>query len=51
MIELMSIEGEVLLQSLIVNDAADNANDKNNQLNDFNLDEEEEEDDSSVMSY
>jgi len=52
MIELMSIEGEVFLQNLIVNDKANNANDNNNHLNGLNFDEEEEEDDnSSVMSF
>ena len=52
MIELMSIEGEVFLQNLIVNDKANNANDNNNHLNGLNFDDEEEEhDDSSVMSF
>jgi len=42
MIELMSIEGEVFLQNLIVNDEANNANDNNNHLNELNFDKEEE---------
>ena len=52
MIELMSIEGEVVLQNLIVNKDANNSNVDNNHLNEFDVDkEEDEEDDSSVMSY
>jgi len=46
MIELMSIEGEVFLQNLVVN-----ANDNNNDFNVLDYEEEEDDDDLSVMSY
>jgi len=52
MIELMSIEGEVFLQNLNVDEEVNNANVDNNHLNEFDVDEEEdEEDDLTVMSY
>ena len=52
MIKLMSIEGEVFLQNLNVDEEVNNANVDNNHSNELDVDEEgDEEDDSSVMSY
>jgi len=52
MIELMLIEGEVILQNINISEEVNNGNVDNNHSSEcYDEEEEDEVDDSSVMSY